>query len=640
MRANLPQQVNLETGPINKTRLSRLSITGHVYENTPMCVLMEIADAHGIRYTYQDTEKPNFSQHLLTSINQTQVPSISSVKDIHEWEYIGRFVNKHTSWPQRKLTEAYNFLLGFMNNEDPLTKIPESFVAGVQTPENPKAINACVLYKTCIYHRLVVNPRTTVRQMAYAVRMMRENIESVVRRAKNFVEKDANRTNLINILMLSNYDVPDPEPDTTNVSPTYTIIPKVEVTHEVLQTIHTNLTDVVALQRRIEPTTQSGAIALAALNFNIDVSKSSNPLGEYKRLKLLGRNEYRPIDQWMKYWYDRNPSMFDLTITFNPLFPIEFYDSNRVVDMVRNQGYSQQEIRQSSLYELLQLSHVTDTFYDGEFPMMETTETPIELAEIDEVPHGQLLSFGQPDAPMKPVTVTELIDTFTRNQNFDTPFRDRGVFTEVAINKLKNIMQNPVGPNPHVKLTPETIQVRSQLLELINNTELMLKNNDEASRQFVTLYNGSSSETKDRIRTALTSLLHLGMYMRGWPGTGLYPVEESIVPNSDFPLVALRVTDGINKFEEECRNLGNVGKRILDLPLVLYRDGVYNASIDEEYGLTIGSRVAIVKRGEDDDNINTCIRLSSNWFCSSAHKYITCLGLPSPFNIFALRRIS
>lgn len=639
MRPVRQQQNIVETRVSNKTRLSRLVITGHVYEHTPMCVLMEIADAHGIRYDQQDAEKPNFAQHLLASIHQTQVPSITEVKEIYEWEYVGRFVNKHTKWPQRKLTEAYNFLLGFMNNEDPLVKIPTTFIAGVQTPENPTAINACVLYKICMHHRLNVNSRTTLSQMAYAVRMIREGIESVVRRVKSFVEKDADRTNLINILMLSHHEIPDPDPEVIASPITYSIVPKADITHEVLQAMHASLTDVTALQRRVDPNTQSGAIALAALNFNIDISRATNPLIEYKRLKLLGRNDYRPSDPWMQYWYERNPSMFDLTITFNPLFPPGFYDPNRIIDMVRREGYSSEEIQQSDPYELLQLAYVTETFYQGEFPVMETTETPVELAEISEVPYGQLLSFGQPEFPMQPLTMTELIATFRQNQNFDTPFRDQRVFSEVAINKLKYIVESPSGPNPNIRLSPETIQIRATLLELINNIELVLRNNDEASRQFMSVYINASSEIKEEIRTALTSLLHLGMYMRGWIGSGLYPVEQSTVADSELPAIAVRVTDGVNKFERECRALGNIGTQLLNLPLVLYKDGVYNASTDEVDGLTIGDRIAIVKQGEDGA-INTCIRLSSNWLCSSAHKYITCLGFPAPFNIFALRRIS
>lgn len=623
-------------------QLSRLAITGHVYEHTPMCVLMEIADAHGIKYEHKDYDKPNFAHHLLASIHQTPVPSISTdeIKEMVQWQYVARFVNKHSQWLQGKLTLGYNFLLEFMNNDDPLNKIPLDFICGLQTPENPYAVNACILYKTCIYHRLNVNSRTTINQMAYAVKMLRENLESVMRRAEAFVKRDAKRIDLINVLMLAYYEVQDPDPMIIDNVTNYEIVPKVCTTHEHLLRLHESLTDVRTLQQRIDPTTHSGAIALAAINYNIDISKSSDPTREYKILRIAGRNDYKPADPWMNYWYHRNLSIFDLTVTFNPLFPTGFYEINRMISMVQNEGFTSTEMSNVEPYELLQLAYVSDTFYQGEMPNMKSRQTPIYLDDIADVPYGQLLCYGQFDSPLRPITILELTELFNNNLNFSSPFGTDVIFSTASINKLKLIAQSPSGPNPNVRLSPETVAARSRLLESINGIELILRNNDEPSRQLALTYKNSNPDTKQSIRNALTHLLHTGMYMRGWSGSGDYPVIKAPVPPEKEPDVAINVTESIARYEAACRSLGKIGTQINDLPLVTYKDGEYQASNCISDGITVGQRLSIVKEGDQTGNVASCIRLSSNWICSSAHKYMLVIGLPNPFDIFHLRHIA
>ena len=63
-------------------------------------------------------------------------------------------------------------------------------------------------------------------------------------------------------------------------------------------------------------------------------------------LKLSGRTSYNPIDPWMKFWYDRNPVLFDLTMTYNPIFPIEYYPN--LENLVQNQGFSVNDMRHTN----------------------------------------------------------------------------------------------------------------------------------------------------------------------------------------------------------------------------------------------------------------------------------------------------
>lgn len=621
-------------------QLSRLAITGHIHEHTPLCVLMEIADAHGIKYNPDDCTKPNFNTQLISRIHETNIPTISGNNDRIEWQYIARFVNKNCDWPQSKLLQAYNFLVKFTTNQDPLENISKGFICGLQTPDNVTAVNACILYKICTLNRLNVNMRTTMKQMAYCVNMLREDVESLNRRVNSYIEKHAKRSDLINILMLSPYEIQDPEPKPCESQINYSLIPKPNTTFDVLQTLHSHLHDVKILQHKIEPGTDYGAIALAAINYGIDISKARDPIREYKILKISGRNDYKPGDLWMAYWYKINPNLFDIYETFNPLFPSKYYDSNRLKHMAFNEGFTSNEINLNDPYELLSMNYLTDTFYMGEFPNIKSRTTLIDLDSIDEIPYGQLICFGSYELPLHPVSLSELVNLFNANRNFTNPFQKNSVFSSTAIGKLKSICQNPSGPNHNIRLPESTIKIRTELLEIIISIELHMKTTDEPTRNFINIYRESSSETRLRIKTVLTNLLHVGMYMRGWTGSGVYPVIKAPVPPEREPEVAVNVTNALAAYESSYKSLGKIGSQINNLPLVRYRDGEYQLSNYEHDGKTIGQRINIIKEGDTTNNVASCIRLSSNWLCASAHKYITCLGLPPPFDIFNLRDIS
>lgn len=631
-------------------QLSRLSITGYIHEQTPLCVLIEIADAHGIRYEVKDPSKPNFSFHLVESIHKTPVPKINKIQDEAEWQYVARFVNKNVQWPQRKLLQAYNFLIQFMNKEDPLTQIPSGFLAGAQTPDNPLALNACVLYKTCLHHRLHVNQHTTIQQMAYAVKMLSEPSEALVRRAQYFLEREARRVDLINVLMLSTYEIKDPgiaassidsglALDSVLIDPN--LVPRVGTTHDTMERMHQYLHNIKVLQEKIDPGTEAGAIALAALNYGLDITRAILPLREYRILKINGRNEYEPVDPWLKHWYQKNPSRFDLTVSFNPAFPAEYYDPNHLVGMAHREGYTQAEINSTPPYELLQLAYVSETFYVGELPLLKSRQTAIGLEDLDEIPYGALFCYGQMDTQMQLITVSELIGLFQANQNFTNPFQANAVFSATSLQKLRILLQDPTGPIPSIQLSSEVIRIRRQLLEIINQIEASLQNFDLPTRDFSLTYRSASPEIKIGIRKALTELLHAGMYMRGWVGgTQDYPVIRAPVPPERQLEVDRNVTETLAQFDQACRTLGHIGGQIGNLPLVNYKDGEYQPSTSETNGRTIRDRIEIIKQGETTRNVASCIRLSSNWICASAHKYMVAIGLPPPFDIFNLRYIS
>ena len=627
----------------NKQILSRLSITGPVHSNTPLCVLLEIADAHGIKYDLKDDTKLSFVLSLIDSIIRTEVPTIKTVdNDLGELQHVARFVNKHHAWPQAKLLQAYNFLMQFSVEGVCTTFVPKQFTFGPQTPADPTAVNACVLYQICVHNRLNVTSHTTIQQMAQAVKLLRSDIEPLVRMAELFVKRDAKRVDLINILMLASHEVIDPEIPVEEKLVTYYGRRQCAASHDILTTLHESLNDKRSLQNRIEPTTEPGAVALAAINYGIDLSYATSPLREYKLLKLAGRDHYEPAEHWLKYWFHHNITLFDLQLTFNPIYPQDFYSREQLTIMTENEGYTSRDLAQSDAIELLQLAQLSPTFYEGPLPNLEILETPIDLDDVDAVPYGELLSYGCLNGNTKPITIMELTTQFDNSNAFSTPYIGESQFPRLAINKLKLLLQNLTHYRRNTDMPEQTMRRREQLLRVIERIEFYLANNDGTTLQLLTYHRNANPTTKLAMITCLTELMRLGMYMRGWDGqsTTTYPIKQAPVPPEQQGRVAVNVTDAIRRYESSIKSLGTIGTYINGLPLVRYRNAQFQTATNSTDGLTIGERVNIVKTGDVTSNVASCIRLSSNWLCASAYKYLMSLGIAQPFDIFHLAYVS
>lgn len=627
--------------------LSRLLITGNIDINTPLCIISEIADAHGISYDINEFHSNKYVEELINIINSNEKITVKfPIEILEDWEYLARFINKSVLWPQNLLIEAYEYLLSFTEHQafsgrellpftktnDLITKIPTNFKCEIQTPENIYSINPCILYKICKSYGIYLTSETTLNQLYKAVYYIKCDKSKLIDKCVSSIYK-FNKSSLINLLINQNND--NDNDDKSNDD--YNIIPDQLVTYEELLKLESRISDNTYLKLMIPPKTDQGAIILAAINYYIDISKSKSPINEYVELRNNGLN-YKPVDKWLKYWYEKNRDLFDLNKTFNPLFPRKIYNQSLLVNLANRYGYNINDKNHSSNpYEFLQLAYTSETFYQGLLPLTKKGQTVIDLDELSEIPYGQLLSYGQLDISLYPITVSELIDLFTSNQNFVSPFGSEKVFTRTSIKKLKYILSSPHGPDYNININKETFLIRKKLFDLITEIELT---NDDLSKMLVSTYKNGNCSTKKYIENILNILLILGMHMRGWMGTGDYPILEAPVSYDKEIEVALNVTQSIAKYKKECDKNKYIGNIINKLPLVKYKDDEYLVSKNKDDGFTIGERIEIVIKGKDNPTIYSCIRMSSNFICSSVHKYSLILGLPAPFDIFKLRHIA
>jgi hypothetical protein len=638
--------------------LSRILITGPLHLETPRVVVEEVMQAHGFVFASESGDFGSaaipraYIMKAIEKCNTTQATTLNNPPQAQDWSFIARFVNQKSSWKKDKLTEAFNFLQLFTSSDNSLEHIPVNFTVGEQTPAQPKSINACILYKICLEHKVRVTSQTGIGQMAYLVRLLQVETASLLRRVETFVREGARRGDLVNILALSSLQIEDPEQldaVRSNSIPTT----HEAVTYDKLERLKQPLSSVTDLQRIVTPNTPEGATALAAIIFNLDISKAQNPLREYHLLRVDGASNYRPSDLELLKLHQFNPALLDLRKSFNPLFPVSYYSD--ITRLAQKEGYKpSRNVPRGAVgaaeYEFLQISYVSDMFYSGKHPEAISFHTTPIYAEIVEETNSQLLvCYGRKEIAMRPILLAELHDLFDRNQNFANPFDTNAVFGSVAIEKLKLIcvetgleqerrLEDPsIAPASFVEAGSEAVLIRQRLLRAIKSVELFNTNIGQKARDFLLEYKRATHSMQEQINQTFQLLLEMTMYMRNWTGKGPFPVEGR--PSDDS--TTQRSTLAIVAFQEACDKLGRYGQLLLNLPLLRYRDEEYQASNKISDGLTIGERLNIVRGGEHvAGNVSSCIRLSSNWFGASAHRYMTLVGLDAPFSINRLRSIA
>jgi hypothetical protein len=221
-----------------------------------------------------------------------------------------------------------------------------------------------------------------------------------------------------------------------------------------------------------------------------------------------------------------------------------------------------------------------------------------------------------------------------------------------------NVPQTPTKTKPKMvkknNVESERKEVFEKLLKIIELIEEKMITLNEKAEELKEEYNNMDKSDKKLIETSLTKYLETGLAMRGWkvitgtPQKPQLPIksEDTIIPPIKQDEVSDMVNQSIVDFET---SLSKLTKRnailIKSLTLVNYRvssDGKlsFKESNDSDDGFTVWDRILIVKEGDTSKNQCACIRLSSNWICSSAYYYMIAIGISAPFVITELAQIS
>lgn len=621
--------------------LNRLDISGDIDTNTPKCVFEEICKVSSIKFENYDDLK--YRNRLINKIYSYPGEKISDnyEKNITDLRIIARFVNPdQPKWKKEVLIKAFRFLMSFQNDELSKQERP-SFDVGLQTSFSPHSLNACVLYRICRLHSLKVNFNSDIYQMASLIKLRFQDHYLVLNTLKlsiyDALRFTCNTTDLVNILYAIDPEIPaDLVPRVKN--------PEQEIfINNISYEEYSDLADLILTNNSKKPDTHPEAIVMAAIYHKIDISKCKNPIREYN---LIERTPYFPYDNNLKnrlansHLHSESLQNPYLNVVFNPNFPENMYSEEDLVKMCQEEGLTDDD---NSYYTNLQLAYLTESFVHSKQGLIVNSETTF-LDEISELSMDEVIVYGvrcESRQSFRAFTYTELYDTFSHYKRFINPSNNE-IFSDENIQKLYLLCQK----KKRLYESEENYENRLELGDEIERIRIYTKSNNQYMNDFLFKYQECQEEDKRKVENILLCLLHSAMYMRNWDGVSDFPLtsEQTNYEYEKQIVIDDRVTQSLIKFENACRKvdyLNNLGQFILNMPLMEYMPESHRFLTvnDESEGLTIQDRIRIVRGGEDEHGISSCIRLSSNKFCATAYYYMILIGFRLPFNISEVSHI-
>jgi hypothetical protein len=376
------------------------------------------------------------------------------------------------------------------------------------------------------------------------------------------------------------------------------------------------------------------AIAMAASKFAKDITEAENPMKEYENI-LCGR---QTADSKLLSVQAGDKFALDLKQRFRSHIPEHLYNVDALKRMAEEEGYSND--CQMTHYDYLCSVKDHDTFYAfGKGPAESYPRSNEYLLiggdRIDSIDRNELLTYGnihKPNASLTVVSYQELQDTFNLYKEFRNPISEGyQTFSERSIRKLKILAQKPCAD-------ARVHDLRLTLFRTIVHIETFIKKRHMDVLNMKEELN-VNVVNRNRMVVLLKTLLDLGKAARSYDQTkdafpyGLGSASDTQTENN--------VSNLMVSLDTMCQEESFVSEKFLALPMMRYNptNSTFHTSQDEYDGFTVKDRLNILAKGDSVNEMSSCIRLSSNWFCHTAYYYLVMLGEEPPFDINQIRRV-
>jgi hypothetical protein len=611
----------------NLKNLTCTLITSDLDLNTPKCVISEIIKICRAEINLEKLDDKEYRKKVIYKINNytnfVDIDLFLNCLNLNDTIFlktikkIASFINPDVSWSLNTLKLAFNHLVSFSDKNSKFD-ISNDVQFGLQTLENPNNLNNCVCLCLCKKYNINFTYNTTESQMYNHIKLI-----SQPENLKKFLYNNINDSKLL-INMYSNF--------CNTLKQNNLNDQKLEINPNNLTIAYNKFKNInKQILFRIGSYTVEESITIAILIYDIDISYCNDPISELLNLNLwkdcdiwINKN-FNLIDPKVNIIFKLNPNLFKFNSNFNPIFPNNFYINNKLIQIydfeTKTNSINRTDIIINSYYAELQCLILCNSFHHGFHLGITNTETEFFKENLYECKNNDIVCYGIKNNIMTAYLYRELDELFNCEMNFNLP--DKCVLDTYAINKLIslcNIEQN---------------ESKIELLKTINDIKLFNDSKGKMMKEFYTYYMNTAN--KDLILECTQSLLYLGFRMRGWLDGKDFPVKIAMVDNQ--AVVDLNVQEALISFEINCKKLGTDSYVIKSFPLMKYNKG-FHFSNNTEDGKTVGERIELVKKGEDTQNMGSCMRLSSNYIVTTAHKMYTTLKLKEPFDIKLLRNIS
>lgn len=594
--------------------LDKRYITGNVGDNTPHVVVVEVCQSLGIAVDSTKLPLTDYRAKVLRCLGEVQPYKIEQP---YNWSVIAQYVNpdKTKKWTREQLSDSLEWL-NTGHNSIPLDRDIMKLQVDNPTPESPRNVPPSFLYKWCLLLGGVTSNSMDVQELkvyCYGLRCDRLSLISNICMACNTM----NTATLATMWSMMKVESMDPSVHNQRVD---------------ILTVTSGLLRIRTGGQSCYPCTFSDAVCMAAKNYNVDLSIAKNPIVEYYR--LISGASYTQKNMVDLVTVD--PGALSLSINFNPLFPCNFYPKS-TLNLIGSK-YPIESTTSNNIYQELSEYFMLDNFHLGVIPGVEDFTTSIEMLDLLDKKEREgniILTYGSKTTTMRLYTVSELTSLFTNNKNFKCPHG--GDFSKSCISYLQTmcirnkkkvpIFRRDNGDDPWDMLRQaisECIMYQSR----VTTHEKVLRSR----------YTNLSTIDKNLVINILTNVLNSGMYMRGWKGdVNNYPLQDT--SNTDTRYTDIKSCECLTNYYNLLSKLED-SSIITDLPLLIFSDNEYRVCSNDDEGLTIHGRIFIVQNGDHTTNINSCIRMSSNWLVSSAYKYLQALNHKPNFDIGRLKYVS
>lgn len=639
--------------------LDRLKITGPIDNNTPICVIIEIANTKLIDVEIEKLNTP-YINNLIKEINRKPIIKINNIDNINQIEsmLVKTFVNPTQDWRKSNLIKAAKHMITFYENVD----IDSNFEVGNKTEANIYAYNGCMLYKLCRYYQINVNRDTTKNEMESAIKRLlkgdeiRESILDVINNMSNIELINLSLTKQFNEKIKINYkinNIVEEKKSFCNINPK-------SITTESLKKSHIILQDPRLTTKRIIPQSQEEVIILSAMIFFTNISESINPHKEFLMLKE-NKNNYIPVDSNFRKNYIKNPNWYNIKERWDIKFDC-IYNSDMMNNFLQNEcieGSVLNEIEEHNseffinklsrnrAIKLLTDSRLSRTFYIGIYPHMEQEITSLYMEKINGYNKELLITYGSiTENKIDIYTIEELIKIFNTNKQFVINNEN---LSEQSINKLTKICLK----YNNTKIPNQINNLYTELYNVIQTIKSYNKLLNENVKSLIKIFN-TESEEKEQFIDIFKETINIGMAMRGWNGIDEYPLTQKQTElTEEYNITGIKLTlEATKKFWIKYNNLSNNVKEIynnLKQYAIINKSNYERTFINGDRisikgiefetmkspnsGLTIINRIKLI---EDDvdlvDNTEKCIRTSSNWICGGIYYYLLLLDQQLPYN--------
>lgn len=578
---------------MSEITLSHLLITGKIeFEETPKVVIQELLKLNNVS-TYVD-----FLQLKFVRVNLS--PNERDLK------YISAFINPNVKWDRKDLLNAWEFTKIMMMKGLRIKFDPD--IVGLQTPEHPYSLNNCMLYKICKEWGLPLNMETTTSDMINYIKLsifiscsysFNLEIKNNAKTIRNYICTKIHGSDVFNL-------------DNIN---------------EGLKIYEENMKKIKFFKRSreekllIEPMNNIEAIAKIAMDNHLDITFSKCPIIDYYYYFTYGDFADKDLVLIRKLC----PEHMDIHHNFNPLLPHSYYDRKRMRNLLKKKGYTG-IINSNDIYGTLEIDFLTDNFHLGWKLKKKNDDnyTVVEKINVDDPDNKiELIAYGNGMSGYSFFSYSELTMLYQNYKAFVVPDNVNEMLSDVAIQRLINISRN----NTELSQVISAVSIRN------------IKSNKKIDMLLI-WYESLTNDKKEDVKRVLDTLLKAGMFMRGWKGgTDSFPYKKRPVGDEkEVQELEDNIYLYLDKLREEYQT--DIGKKVLDLDLCVFSYNTWKKSEDKTEGFTIKERLDMVARGESQRKMTSCYKMSSNWICSSAYKYMVIFGYKEPFNIYQMKQVS